>query len=85
MKKSERAIARDLGIHREVVRRRIKKLGLNEPSAPAGARMPRHIQDFNRARRGFYVPPDLEPRYAELLRSGLPIEEARQQLGIEKD
>lgn len=41
-----------------------------------------HVGAYKRARRGFEVPKDLETRYFDLLKSGVPIAEACRRLGI---
>lgn len=80
-------IAKEIGIHRCQLLRRIKVLGITEDNLfdPVLSETPSHLKDYKRARRGFYVPTDVEPAYYNLLKQGVPIEEARKILKIKKD
>ena len=43
---------------------------------------PAHVEAHKKARRGFEVPRQLEAQYIELLKTGIPISEVRQKLGL---
>ena len=80
-------IAKELGIHRCQLLRRIKVLGITDDNLfEVPSSMPAsHLEGFKRARRGFHVPAPLEPTYYDLLKQGVPIEEARKILKLKKD
>ena len=84
-KMTTRAIGEAMGLTQSMVARRIKATGLRTglDSLPAERVKPDHIADYKKARRGFVVPEHLEHQYYELLKTGVPIVEARRRLGIE--
>jgi IS30 family transposase len=79
-----RAIGEALGMTQSTVTRRINATRMRANTgqvvaAPIGS----HLTRYKEARRGFSVPKHLELDYYELLKTGLPIVEARRRLGIE--
>jgi hypothetical protein len=89
-----RAIAAEVGFSHTYVQKRAEKLGLPPkertgevaPSSakPADSRFhpPAHLTAHKNARRGFVVPIEKEAEYIRLLKTGIPISEVRQKLGL---
>lgn len=91
---SQSEVARILGVHRVQLLRRIKDLGLDRPkdvkakedeSEKKKFSPPPHVENFQRTRRGFHVPPHLEPSYYALLKKGLSIDAVCKRLKINRD
>jgi len=89
-----RDIAAEIGVSHIAVRARASRLQLPRKERPRkadtpGSRIedgrfvpPAHIEAHKKARRGFEVPRQLEAQYIELLKTGIPISEVRQKLGL---
>ena len=85
-----RKIGEIMGVSHESARRRALHLGLWHTSRQqrqkqeivASPQKPNHLEAYKSARRGFSIPAHLEGRYFDLLKSGMSIAEARQELEI---
>lgn len=89
-----RAVASMLGCSHTAVANRAKKLGITISTHSAARMTPEPkpterqspsreaIVNAQRVRRGFDLPKEMEPEYLELLKSGVPIAEARRRLGL---
>lgn len=81
---STRVIAAAMALHYSTVARRIQALKLREEAEKVQAEPVKrdHLAEYKNARRGFVVPQHLELEYYALLKTGLPIAEVCQRLGI---
>lgn len=91
---SLREIAAQLQVSHMVVKKRAARLQLpqkerNGKAAPSSSEMmnsrfkqPAHLEAHKKARRGFEVPREKEAEYIRLLKTGIPISEVRQKLGL---
>jgi len=89
-----RDIAAKVGVSHIAVRRRAARLQLpaRERVGKADAAVtrieegrfnrPAHLEAHKKARRGFEVPREMEAEYIRLLKTGIPISEVRQKLGL---
>ncbi len=83
---AERFRVDELYVRKVASRSRVRK-GQPIPAAPEPPSPPpkprgHHLAAHHRARRGFYVPPALEPAYTRLLIAGMSRQDAAERLGL---